>query len=92
MNRNLFKLRAELTLSVPEVIGLLRPQPQSRPIAAEPAQPCGHLGRDRHLLGHDPMKRLARYAKLPRRLANRETDRRKDVLAQDSAGMGRPSC
>jgi hypothetical protein len=38
------------------------------------------------------MKRLARYAKLPRGLANRETDRRKDVLAQDRAGMGRAPC
>jgi hypothetical protein len=71
MNRNSFKLGVELALGASKVAGLLHPQPQSRSVAAEPSQPCGHLGRDRDLLGHDPMKRLPRYAKLPRRLAHR---------------------
>ena len=39
------------------------------------------------------MKRLARHTKLPRRLAYRKTESRKDVLAQDGPGMGRlPHC
>ena len=88
MNRNSFELGAEFALGAPKVKGLLHPQPQSRPIAAEAAQPRGHRGRDRHLLGHNPTKRLARYAKLSRRLANRNSNRRQHILAQNNARMG----
>jgi len=90
MDGNSFEFGAKFALGAPEVTGLLHPQPQSRSIAAEPAQPRGHLGRDRYSLGHNPMKRLARYAELARRLADRKAERRKDILAQDSAGMRRP--
>ena len=70
MNRNSFKFGAEFTLGAPEVTGLPHSQPQSRSVAAEPAEARGHLGRNRYLLCDNPMKRLARYAKLPRSLAN----------------------
>jgi len=91
VDRNLRKFGAKFTLGAPEVTGLLHPQPQSRSVAAEPAEPRGHLRGNRYLLGHNPMKRLPRYAKLPRSLANREAECGKDVLVQNSAGMGRPS-
>src|ERR1700722_1522610 len=91
MNRNSFEFGAELALGAPKVIDLLHPQPQSRPIAAEAAQPRGHRGRDRHLLGHYTVQSLARYAKLPRSFANRDTERRHDVLAKDGSWMGRLS-
>jgi hypothetical protein len=91
VNRDLFKFGAEFALGAPEITSLLHPQPQSRSIAAEPPEARGHLGRNRYLLGHNPIKRLPRYAQLPRCLANREAERGKDVLAQESAGMGRPS-
>ncbi len=73
MNWNSFKFRAEFTLGAPEITGLLDSQPNSRSVTAEAAEPRGHLGRDRYLLGQNPMKRLPRYAKLPRCLANRES-------------------
>ena len=91
MNRNLFKFGAEFALGAPKVIGLLHPQPQSGSIAAEPAEPRGHRGSNRYLLGHNSMKRLSRYAELARCLADRETKRREHILAQDRAGMCRLS-
>ena len=91
MNRNLFKLGAEaLALGMPQVVGLLHAQPQPRSVATEAPSRTAISGVI-NLFGHNPMKRLARYAKLPRCLAHRETERRKDILAQDRAGMGRPS-
>ena len=91
MNRNPFEFRAEFALGAPEVVRLLHAQPQSGSVAAEPAEPRGHRGCNRYLLGHNPMKGLARYSELPRRLADREAERGKDVFAQDCAWMGRPS-
>ncbi len=91
MNWNSCKLGSEFTLGAPQVTRLLHSQPNSRSVAAEPAEPRGHLGRNRYLLGHNPMKCLPRYAKLPGCLTNREPERRKDVLAQNSARMSRPS-
>lgn len=44
MNRNSFKFGAEFALGAPEVIRLLHPQPQSRSVAAKPAQPGGIAG------------------------------------------------
>ena len=70
MDRNSFEFGAEFTLGAPKVTGLLHSQPQSRSVAAESAEPRGHLRRYRYLLGHNPMKRLPRYAKLPGGLAN----------------------
>jgi hypothetical protein len=70
VNWNSLKFGAEFTLGAPEVTGLLHSQPDSRSVAAEPTEPRGHLGRNRYLLGHNPMKRLPRYAQLPGRLAN----------------------
>jgi hypothetical protein len=70
VNRNSFKFGAELTLGAPEITSLLHSEPHSRAVAAEPAEPRGHLGRNRYLLGQNPMKRLPRYAKLPGCLAN----------------------
>jgi hypothetical protein len=70
VNWNPLKFGAEFPLGAPEVTGLLHSQPQSRSVAAEPAQPRRHLRRNRYLLGYNPMKRLPRYAKLPGSLTN----------------------
>ena len=90
MNWNSCKLGSEFALGAPEVTRLLHSQPNSRSVAAKPSEPRGHLRRNRHLLGHNPMKRLPRHPKLPGYLTNRETERRKDILAQNSARMSRP--
>jgi hypothetical protein len=70
-------------------MGLLHPQPKSGAVAAESSQSECHLRRDRRFLGHDPMKRLARHAKLTGRLAYRKAERRKHVLTQECSGMRR---
>ena len=88
MDGNSVKLGAKFALGAPEVIRLLQ-QPKCRAVAAEPSQSSRHLGRDGCLLGHNPMKCLARYAELAGRLTDRKTERRKDILTQDSARMRR---
>ena len=90
MNQNSIEFGAEFAFGTPKVVGLLHPQPQPRSIAAEPAEPRGHRGRDRHLLGHNPVKRLTRHAKLSRRFAHRKAERRQDILAQYRSRMRRP--
>ena len=70
MNWNPFKFGAEFTLGAPEIAGLLHSQPYSSSVAAESAEPRGHLRRNRDLLGQNSVKRLPRYAKLPCCLAN----------------------
>src|SRR6266478_3899093 len=89
VNGNSFQLGPQLALGAPEVIRLLHPQPKCRAVAAEPSQSSRHLGCDGCLLGHNPMKCLARYAELAGRLTDRKTERRKDILTQDSARMRR---
>ncbi|MGA8641594.1 MAG: hypothetical protein WB650_06780 [Candidatus Binatus sp.] len=70
MNWDSCKFGAEFTLGAPEIARLLHSQPNSRSVAAEAAEPRGHLGRNRYLLGHNPVKRLPRHAKLPGSLTN----------------------
>src|SRR6266851_4015591 len=89
VNGNSLQLCPQLALSAPEVIRLLHPQPKCRAVAAEPSQSSRHLGRDGCLLGHNPMKCLARHTELAGRLTDRKAERRKDILTQDSARMRR---
>src|SRR6266851_9619223 len=89
VNGNSFQLGPQLALGAPEVIRLLHPQPKCRAVAAEPSQSSRHLGCDGCLLGHNPMKCLARHTELAGRLTDRKAERRKDILTQDSARMRR---
>ena len=74
---------------MPQVVGGLQAQPQPRTVAAELAEPHGHLGRDRHLAGQDAVKRLTAHAQFLRRLDDTQVQCGQHVVAQNLARMDR---
>ena len=71
---------------MPQVEALLHVQPKLGAIAAKLAKSNRHFGRHRMSPGHDPVQRLPTYSHLPRRLANRQFERRQNVDFDDLAG------
>ena len=89
VRRNPLEGVREEPLRVPEVVGLLQPQPETWAIPAELAETDCHLRSDRGPAREDAMKGLAGHPELSRRLRHREPESRQHVLAEDLAGMDR---
>ena len=56
--------------SVPQIIALLHPQPETWSVPSELADSERHLGRDRVCAGQHTVKLLARYPEPSRRLTD----------------------
>lgn len=70
-------------LGVPQVIGDLQAQPHARAVAAKPADPERHLGRDRGPPRQDAVPRVSGDAEIARRRRNRSPESGQHMLAQD---------
>ena len=95
-SRDSSNLVFELLRRMPQIVGLLHPEPQTRAVAAELSDPDRHLRRHRRALGKDAMKRLSRHAEMPRRLRYRHLQRRQHRLRRTTPGwvgarFGRPA-
>lgn len=89
MRRNLLQLFPQRTLGEPEVVGLLEPKPDACSVAAELSEADRHLGRDARGFRKDAMKRLAGHPQLPRRFADGQAERGKNVFPKDGSRVRR---
>ena len=86
--RYLLDLGRHVAIYEPEIPRHLHPKPQAGSVAAELAQPRGHLWRHRTLFGQNLVQHLTGDPELFSRILNAQLQGGEHVLAQQRARMG----